>query len=111
MLNKELLMMGSAKVLVNVTIQYRASKVFPVLQVKNADTSEIYFVDETVDAFNRTANLSVPAGTSLLVTASGIPINVLQLSPPWTNTVQPQRHQLIIDIADQEVFIEIEIAL
>lgn len=31
--------------------------------------------------------------------------------PPWTHTVQPQRHQLIIDIADQEVFVEIEIAL
>lgn len=110
MLNKELLIMGGGlEELVSVTIQYRSSKIFPELIVSNVDTGKIYLRDDSVTSSNETLNLRVPAGTSLKVEVTDGLINVLQMFPPWTNIVQITDQVIIVDIADQEVFVEIEI--
>lgn len=97
--------------LVSVTIQYRASKLFTELVVANSYTGKIYLRDDSVTSSNETLNLRVPAGTSLDVEVTDGLINVLQMFPPWTNIVQITDQVIIVDIADQEVFVEIEITV
>ena len=112
MINKELLMIAGGKKKITCTVQYRASKIFPVLTITDFDTDKILLHDELVDSFNKTVVLSVPQNTAIVVHSDVGTVNILMTTPSNIGYIQVESNTVMfIDLEDSNVFIELEVTM
>lgn len=110
MLNKELLMMGSAKQPITITVSYYAKRWTDLkFEISNKVTNEVYYKDNAVPLDVNTISVSVPTNAILDLWTNAGAMTLLRIEPSETRYELEGANRVIVYTKDLDCTIDIEI--